>query len=146
MAIGGDTQFRALWMTLSILCVNGCSGTLRPVLYPNTHYQAVGESVARTDVDDCMHMAEEYGARVSGGKDIARDTLAGAAIGGAAAAAWGAVRNDGDVGNRAVAGAAAGGAAGLVKGALRAGTPSETSKNFVNRCLIERGYDVVGWQ
>lgn len=135
-----------LTLTLSALSLTGCSGTKQPVLYPDAYYRSVGDAAARSDVDDCMHLAEEFGAPVAGGKDIARDTAAGAAIGGAAAAAWGAVRNDGDVGNRALAGAAAGGAAGLVRGSLRAGTPSSTYKNFVNRCLRERGYDVIGWQ
>lgn len=49
-----------------------------------------------------------------------------------------------DAGNRALAGAAAGGAAGLVRGALRVGKPSRTFRGFVNRCLSERGYDVIG--
>ena len=131
---------------LSLLLLAACSGTRRPVLFPDAHYLSVGDAAARADVDDCMRLADEFGAPVAGGEEIARDTLAGAAIGGAAAAAWGAVRNDHDVGNRAAAGAAAGGAAGLVRGSLRAGTPSGTYKNFVNRCLGERGYDVIGWQ
>jgi len=138
--------FLSLAFVLSILLLAGCSGTRRPVLYPEAHYLSVGDAAARADVDDCMRLAEEFGAPVVGGKEIARDTLAGAAIGGAAAAAWEAVRNDHDVGNRAAAGAAAGGAAGLVRGSLRAGTPSATFKGFVNRCLSERGYDVIGWQ
>ena len=142
-------EFKAIMspaFVLSILILAGCSGTRRPVLYPDAHYQSVGDAAARSDVDDCMRLAEEFGAPVAGGKEILRDTAAGAAIGGGAAAAWGAVRNDHDAGNRAAAGAAAGGAAGLVRGSLRAGTPSATYKNFVNRCLAEHGYDVIGWQ
>jgi hypothetical protein len=146
MKTSGFTIIGTLLLVVTALNLVGCSGTRRPVLYPDAHYQRVGDARARADVDDCMRMASEFGAPVSGGKEIARDTAAGAAIGGAAAAAWGAVRNDGDVGNRALAGAAAGGAAGMVRGSLRAGTPSGTYKNFVNRCLRERGYDVIGWQ
>jgi hypothetical protein len=34
---------------------------------------------------------------------------------------------------------------GLIRGATRASEPSDTFKRYVNRCLRERGYDVVGW-
>lgn len=142
----GYEWFRVAAVALCILSLYACSGTRRPVLYPDAHYQSAGDAVARADVDHCMRLATEFGAPVAGGNNIARDTAAGAAIGGAAGAAWGAVRNDTDVGNRALAGAAAGGAAGLVRGSMRAGTPSNVYKNFVNRCLRERGYDVIGWQ
>jgi hypothetical protein len=146
MTSGDGESLKAIALTLSILLVAACSGTRRPVLYPDAHYRSVGGAAARADVDGCMRLAREFGAPVSGANEIARDTAAGAAIGGAAAAAWGSVRNDRDVGNRALAGAAAGGAAGLVRGSLKAGTPSGTFKGFVNRCLRERGYDVIGWQ
>jgi len=135
-----------LVFVLGTLSLVGCSGTRRPVLYPNAFYQSVGAAEARADADDCMRLARESGADASRGADVARDTLAGAAIGGAAAAAWGVVRDDVDAGNRALAGAAAGGAAGMVRGALRASEPSGTYKGFVSRCLSERGYDVIGWQ
>lgn len=134
-------------LALSLLVLIGCAGGRRPVLYPNAHFHAVGEAQARTDVDRCLRSAKDFGAPVYGGTDVARDTAAGGAIGGAAAGAWGLVRNDEhDAGNRALAGGAAGGAAGLVRGALRVGKPSRTFRGFVNRCLSERGYDVIGWQ
>jgi hypothetical protein len=141
-----DKGFSGLVLALVTLALVGCAATRRPVLYPDAYYRSVGEAGARADVDDCMRLARASGADASRGADVARDTLAGAAIGGAAAAAWGAVRNDSDLANRALAGAAAGGAAGLVRGSLRASEPSGTYREFVDRCLRERGYDVVGWQ
>ena len=117
------------------------------MLYPNAHFHSVGEVQARTDVDRCLRSAKDFGAPVYGGTDVARDTVAGGALGGAAAGAWGLVRDgERDAGNRALAGAAAGGAVGLVRGALRAGRPSRTFRSFVSRCLSERGYDVIGWR
>jgi len=133
-------------LTASILSLGGCAGASRPVLYPNDHYLGVGETAARTDVDQCMRLARDFGAPVHGGSAVARDGAAGAAIGGAAAGAWALVSGDAAAGNRALAGAAAGGAAGLVRGSLRAGEPSATYKGFVDRCLGNRGYDVIGWQ
>jgi hypothetical protein len=40
-----------------------------------------------------------------------------------------------------IAGAAAG-----THGAIHADEPSDIRKNFVQRCLSEGGYDVIGWQ
>ena len=37
-------------------------------------------------------------------------------------------------------------AAGLVGGILRASQPDPLYINFVNRCLNEKGYEIVGWQ
>ena len=45
----------------------------------------------------------------------------------------------------AAAGAAVGGAAGAVHGAFR-NDANPTYRNFVQRCLRDRGYDVIGWQ
>jgi hypothetical protein len=66
-------------------------------------------------------------------------------MGAAAPGVYGAVRGYHDVGNRAAAGAAAGAAVGLIRGGVRASEPSSVFKGYVNRCLRERGYDVVGW-
>jgi len=135
-----------LVLSLSLVSLPGCSGARKPVVYPNAHFQSVGDARARADVADCMRLAEGFGAPRYGGADVAQDTAAGAAIGGAAAGAWALVRDYGDAGNRALAGAASGGAAGLVRGSLRSGEPSGTFRGFVNRCLSDRGYDVVGWE
>jgi len=46
----------------------------------------------------------------------------------------------------AAAGAAVGGAAAGTYGAIRSDEPGDIHRNFVQRCLRERGYDVIGWQ
>ncbi len=65
-------------------------------------------------------------------------------MGGAAGVAAGAVT--GNAGQRATEGAAAGAAAAATYGVLRSNEPSPVYKGFVQRCLQERGYDVIGWQ
>jgi uncharacterized membrane protein len=52
----------------------------------------------------------------------------------------------GSVGNRALAGAAAGATAGAVSGGLQSTETSPLFMNFVNKCLSDKGYSVVGWQ
>jgi hypothetical protein len=43
-------------------------------------------------------------------------------------------------------GAAAGATGGLLRGLFRRSPPSNAYKQFVQRCLKERGYDPVGWE
>jgi outer membrane lipoprotein SlyB len=123
----------------------------RPVLYPNAHLKGVGSSAAERDIQQCMQQAEDYIASGGGGGKVAEETAVGAgtgaAVGAAAGAAGGAVV--GRAGTSAAVGAAGGGAAGATRGLIRglAGkrSPSPVYKNFVNRCLRERGYDPIGW-
>jgi hypothetical protein len=126
------------------LGLSGCATSKRPVLYPNTHYETVGRAAAASDIDECMSLAHQAGASANRGDDIAKQGAAGAAIGAASAGAWGLVR--GDAGERALAGAAAGGAAGLTRGAIQSSEPDPVFRNFVQRCLGDRGYDVIGWR
>jgi hypothetical protein len=120
----------------AVLALAGCAS--KPVVYG-------GGAVAQADIDDCRRLAREAGAGGGRGRDIARDTAVGAAAGGAATGIYGAVRGYDDAPERAAAGAAAGAAVGLIGGAARRSEPSGTFKRYVNRCLRERGYDVVGW-
>jgi hypothetical protein len=122
----------------------GCSGPA-PVLYPNSHYQTMGQSAAERDIADCRRVADQAGAnRGSGrGEAAAGGAVAGGAIGGAAGAAGGAVA--GAAGTGAAIGAASGAAAGLVRSLFRTDGPSQAYRNVVDRCLRERGYEPVGW-
>ena len=45
---------------------------------------------------------------------------------------------------RGAAGAAVGGSAGAVAGALK-DKPSSTYRHYVQRCLSDKGFDVIGW-
>ena len=124
--------------------MTACASTPEPVLYPNNHLQQVGKAGAQRDIAECRRMASAYG--VSGTRDgeVAGKAAGGAAVGGASAGAWGLVR--GDAGERALAGAAAGAAAGTVRGTVQSSEPSPVYRNFVQRCLREKGYEVIGWQ
>lgn len=125
--------------------MSACAGP-KPILYPNTHYQEVGAEAAERDIDQCSDMAKEAGAKPSQGKtgQVAGSTAMGGAIGSAAGAVGGAIV--GSPGRGAMVGAASGATAGLLRGLFRKSPPSEAYKQFVNRCLKERGYDPVGWE
>ncbi len=136
--------FKLAPVLAGLLLVAGCASP-EPVLYPNDHLAYVGKAAAEEDVDDCRHMAESAGAnRGEGtGEQAAGGALAGGAIGGAAGAAGGAVV--GSAGRGAAIGAASGAAAGFMRGLFKGSKPSQAYRNFVNRCLGDRGYEVVGW-
>ena len=136
-----------LWgALLAGLALGGCaSAEKRPVLYPNSHLESVGNAQAQQDIDACMHRAEASGISPTGNSKVLENGAQGAAVGGAAAAAGTAVRG-GPVLRNATAGAAAGGAAGAVHGAFKGNVTNPTFKNFVSRCLRDSGYSVIGWQ
>ncbi len=118
----------------------------KPILYPNSHFQQVGETGAAQDIAECSEMAKDAGAKPTGGKtgQVAGSTAMGGAIGSAAGAVGGAVV--GHPGQGAMIGAASGATAGFLRGLFRRSPPSDAYKQFVNRCLQERGYDPVGWE
>ena len=74
-----------------------------------------------------------------------RQSSKGATLGAAISAVVSAILG-GNVGRAAGAGAAGGATAGAVSGAFDADEPEGVFKNYVNRCLSEMGYEVIGWQ
>ncbi len=122
-----------------------CSGP-KPILYPNRHFQQVGAEAAEHDIEACKELAKEAGASPSRGKtgQVAGSTAAGGAVGAASGAVGGAVV--GHAGRGSMVGAASGATAGLLRGLFRRSQPSTAYKQFVNRCLRERGYEPVGWE
>lgn len=123
----------------------GCAGP-KPILYPNTHLQAVGKEQAEADIADCRRLAEEAGAKPGHDKagKVAGSTVAGGAIGAASGAVGGAVV--GAAGRGSAIGAASGATAGLLRGLFSRPRPGQAYVSFVNRCLKERGYEPVGWE
>jgi len=131
-----------LWLVVALIAA--CSP--KPILYPNAPYQEVGEAAAQQDIDECKDMAKDAGAKPSQGKagQMAGGTTAGSAVGSAAGAVGGAVV--GSPGRGAVVGAAGGATAGFLRSLFRKSPPSNAYKQFVQRCLTERGYEPMGWE
>ncbi|MEL6963573.1 MAG: glycine zipper family protein [Pseudomonadota bacterium] len=128
----------------TIVAVTGCSAP-NPVLYPNARLKEVGQAEANRDIVACKELAEAGGANPAAGNAgrAARDTAIGGAAGGATGAVGGAIL--GNAGRGAAFGAATGATAGLVRSIFSRPQPSGAYKNFVDRCLRERGYEPVGW-
>lgn len=77
---------------------------------------------------------------------VMRGAEKGAGIGGVAAAVGTLVRGQSieRVVENGAAGAVVGGATGATAGAMSK-KPSSTYRNFVQRCLKDKGYEVIGW-
>lgn len=138
-------------LALALALAVGCASP-RPVLYPNAKYESVGREVAEVDIEECIAIAEDAGASSEGERagEIAKDTAENAGAGAAAGAVGGAIR-----GGRAGIGAAIGAATAatwtFVRGGLRwifgrGDRNDRLERRFVERCLADRGYEVVGWK
>jgi hypothetical protein len=123
----------------------GCA-TPEPILYPNTTLVENGQDRADADTDACSQLAEKYEVSSRRTGEIAGSAAEDAAVGGAAGAAGGAVWG-GDAARGAGAGAAAGVAGGLVRGIFRSRRePDPAYRHFMERCLGDKGYEVIGWR
>ena len=138
---------------VSAALLAGCAATgpsspsARPVFYPNTTLNRVGDAEAQRDADQCMNSAKNAGlAPEEKDNAVGRGAVKGAAVGGVAAAVGALVHGRGPerVLESGTAGAAVGGSAGAVAGAFHE-KPSGTYRHYVQRCLKDKGFDVIGW-
>jgi len=138
------TTLISRFLIIAFISLVGCARP-RPVLYPNNHFEQVGQERADQDVAECEEWADEYVSQTNAGGKVVGQTAAGGAIGAASGAVGGAIA--GSAGLGAAIGAAVGATQGFLVGLFRAGSsdPSPAYQNFVNRCLKERGYEPMGW-
>lgn len=136
-----------LLVALLVLC--SCSAR-RPVLYPNEAFRAEDKQTIEREIDRCMTLAKTYTGdpAVEGVKEAAVDSTILSAAGAVAGTAIGAVT--GNVGQGAAIGAITGASGGVTHGVLQSrGGSSESGRlyrNFVERCLAERGLETIGWR
>ena len=118
------------------------------MLHPNqplSQEGEVGEEAAEEDVSHCVELAEANGYpsdKQAGdtAKGAATGGFFGAIVGGAIGAVFG------NVGKGAAAGAAGGGARGGIKGTSESGSGDNLYRRFIETCLRDKGYRVIGWK
>jgi hypothetical protein len=140
-------------LLLAGLTLAGCASTgsgsasPRPVLYPNAAFNRVGETQAQNEVAACQARASAAGLRAEESSRVAQRAGEGAAVAGVASAvgAWVFGRGTEGVLRSGASGAVIGGAAGATQAAVRGGRPSTVYRSFVQRCMSEKGFDVIGW-
>lgn len=122
---------------LLLLSLGSCAS--RPKLYPNGTLKSRGKETSEADINKCMADADNY-LESSEGKKIVKSAGAGAVIGGAVGAVAGIF--SGNISRGAAQGAAIGGVGGGAAGAM---SPDELKHRYVNKCLADKGYEVIGW-
>jgi hypothetical protein len=106
----------------------------KPKLYPNAKFESVGQEAAQKDIDHCIAKADKY-LEGQKGKQMAKGAGAGAVMGAVIGGVFGGVRG---IGRGAVGGAAVGTAGAAL-------SPEQMKQRYVNKCLAEQGYEVLGW-
>ena len=138
---------KSLFLTTSLsLTLIGCSavmGKKSPDFYPNETLQRQGPGAANSAAQYCMALADEYVKQPNVYAESLKQGLGGAAIGAGTGAVGGAIF--GNAGRGTGAGAAMGGILGVLRGASQSSDPSPSYERFVERCLQQKGYEVVGW-
>ncbi|RRS04292.1 glycine zipper family protein [Aquabacterium soli] len=123
------------------------SSSAKPVLYPNETFNRMGAQAAQAHVQACEGKAVDAGLtpRVEDNA-VARSAAHGAAVGGTLGAVAG-IFNGGisRVAENAAKGVVAGGATGAVSGSFNNDKPNPIYRNFVSRCVQEKGLEVIGW-
>ena len=144
----GLRKFKSIVVPVVVLCLTACAGP-EPMLRSNAKFQLQGREVAKMDVAACQQKAEAAGLKPGTGSRSG-NVAAGAGLGLIGGAAVGA--SSGLIGGvpGVTIGAAVGGVLGViigsVGGAYRPLEPDPPYADAVVRCLIEKGYDVTGWQ
>jgi outer membrane lipoprotein SlyB len=137
-----------LVLAVSVLSVVACAGP-EPMLRSNAKFQLQGREAAKMDVAACQQKAEAAGLKPGTGSRSS-NVAAGAGLGLISGAAVGA--SSGLIGGvpGVTIGAAVGGVLGViigsVGGAYRPLDPDPPYGDAVVRCLLDKGYDVSGWQ
>jgi phage tail tape-measure protein len=141
-----------MWQRLIIASVAyglvACAGP-EPMLRSNAKFQLQGREAVKLDVAVCQQKADAAGLKPGTG-NRSDNVAAGAGLGLIAGAAVGA--STGLIGGATgvAIGAAVGGTLGViigsVGGAYKPLEPDPPYADAVVRCLIEKGYDVSGWQ
>jgi outer membrane lipoprotein SlyB len=144
----------ALSLSLALfVALAGCASTgpgstaAKPVLYPNATLNRVGEAQARSEVDGCMARAAQAGlAPGQSTNEVGRRAGEGAATAGVASVVAALITGrSSDVLRAGATGAAVGGSAGAVSGAFHNDKVNPVYRQFVQRCLSEKGFEVIGW-
>jgi len=128
-------------LLLAVALLGACASN-QPVVY-----QAGGTAGGNVEaaIAECKQLAEEAGARPGGAAGTtAKRTAEGAAVGAATGAVGGAIA--GNAGEGAAIGAATGATVNLIRNLFNEPAPNPAYRAYVERCLRDRGYDVVGWQ
>jgi H+/Cl- antiporter ClcA len=137
-------------VVMIIMCLSliACAGP-EPMLRSNAKFQLQGRESANLDVAACQQKIEAAGLKPGTGNrsgNVAAGALLGLISGAAVGASSGLIGGVPGVTIGAAVGGALGAIIGSVGGAYKPLDPDPPYADAVVRCLIEKGYEVTGWQ
>lgn len=125
---------RIITLSLFILALSSCSSTpSRPQLYPNQTLKDKGNEKAQIDINECLKESEDYLKTPEGEK--LRKSADSSSIGTSVGIGFG------SGGTGVGLGVGVGGG-----GRRRLSGEEQVRRNFTNQCLVNRGYQIVGWE
>ena len=129
-----------------LVSVSACAGP-EPLLRSNKQLQIYGKQMAQQEVEACQRKAEEAGLRpgVHRSANAGAGAVLGLTLGAVVGASTGLIGGAPGVAIGAAAGGGLGLIIGLVGGAYKPLVPETPYADAVVRCLIEKGYEVSGW-
>lgn len=119
---------------ITLFFLASCSSTpSRPELYPNETLSEKGPEVAQHDIDDCLNKANEYLKTPAGEK--LKDSIGTSSLHTSVGFGFG----------------SGGTGMGIGLGSRSSRLPrlsgeEQVRRNFTNQCLVNKGYQIVGWQ
>lgn len=126
------------------ILVTACASS-QPILYPNEQAKEVGNEQVLKDINECKQLAKDSGAKSNGAGEVAKGTAGSATEGAVTGAATGAV-SGGDPATSAAIYAVNRGISSLFSGMRNSNKPDAAYRQIVERCLVDKGYEPVGWK
>ena len=137
----------ALRAALLWACAAAGCATTSPVVYQTSKPTASQSQRLAKDVQACEQRASSaVGVNGRNATQAAQSSARVGAIGFAATAVGALVNSSRDAWQRARAGAAGGAAGVATKTLLEWNDPDKVYQEYVERCLDDRGHDVLGWR
>jgi outer membrane lipoprotein SlyB len=128
------------------LVLAGCA-TPQPVVYQKAATGAAQQQRVTKDTQECRRRAEAaVGLNARRADAAAQNAAKTGAIAFAATAVGSLVNASKDAWQRARVGAAGGATGAAVKTVLEWNDPDDVHQEYVERCMEERGHDVLGWR
>jgi outer membrane lipoprotein SlyB len=114
----------------TFLTIAACASHSRPTLFPNETLKKMGQAKANEDIDKCLKEADEY-LKTPEGKKVAKGSSGyGTAVGTSVGFGMGTTGVGLGMG---------------VGGGDRGMSSTDVKRNFVNQCLVNKGYQVLAW-
>ena len=142
-----NTRISVCFLVIMCFLLSGCASLMvkeTPDFYPNAKYHKTGSPAAEQAANECMALADRYVPEPPCYCDLLKDTLGGGVIGAGSGAIVGPIMHE-KVGRTTGAGAAVGSLLGLIYSVDRMNEHTPKYQRFVELCLRDKGYEVLGW-